>query len=123
MLETMAASPTANRPPVGKLIDFIDGYDPARGLDLDVAIKEDGRVVVYHSLPFTKDVSWFEFDLSTNKLDFIMDDGDIRDVGLPLSHSVAKHMQNSHQILMVLMDAESGQPVKGFYIPLVIHRS
>ena len=120
----MAATPsTPNRPPLGKLIDFVEGYDPVRGLDLEVTIKQDGRVVVFHSLPFTKDVSWFEFDLSTNKLDFIMDGGDIRNIGIALKQDIARHMQNSHQILMVLMDAETGQPKEGFYIPLVIHRT
>jgi hypothetical protein len=109
--------------PAGNLIDFVTGYDPSVGLDLEVAIKQDGRVVVFHSLPFKNEVSWFEFNLTTNKLDFILDDGDIRDIGLPVGKDVAKHMQNSHQILMVLMDPKTGDAKMGNYVPLVIHRT
>jgi hypothetical protein len=115
------ATPQKNAP--RNIADFVDGYDPAKGLDLEVAINEKGGVTVFHSHPFTGDISWFEFDLRTNKLDFVLDDGDVRDIGLPLSQGVAKHMQNAHQILMVLMDPKTGDAKAGVYVPLVIHRS
>ena len=63
-----------------------------------------------------------EFDLGTNKLDFILDNGDIRDIGLPLRADLAKNMQNSHQILMILLDDDSGEAKEGYYVPLIIHR-
>lgn len=113
----------SERPPVGNLTDFVYGITDDNRLDIEVAIKEDGRVVVFHSHPFKSDVSWFEFDLDSNKLDFVLDNGEIRDIGLPLSESVAKHMQNSHQILMVLLDPETGDAKEGNYIPLIIHRA
>ena len=111
------------RPPTGKLNDFVYGVDENNHLDIEVAIKEDGRVVIFHNRVFKNDLSWFEFDLETNKLDFVLDDGDLRDIGLPLSQAVAKHMQNSHQILMVLLDNETGEAKEGNYIPLIIHQS
>ena len=111
------------RPPVGNLTDFVVGITEDNRLDIEVAIKQDGKVVVFHSHPFKNDVSWFEFDLDTNKLDFVLDDGDIRDIGLPLLDNVAKHMQNSHQILMVLLDQETGEAEEGNYVPLIIHKS
>ncbi len=125
MLETMTepSLPKPERPPVGNLTDFVVGVDKAGKLDIEVAIKEDGHVIVFHSHPFKKEVSWFEFDLRTNKLDFVIDNGDVRDVGLPLTQDVAKHMQNSHQILMVLMDPKTGEATQGNYVPLIIHRT
>ena len=111
------------RPSASGLNDFVYGVDENNHLDIEVAIKEDGRVVVFHNKPFKNELSWFEFDLETNKLDFVLDDGDIRDIGLPLSSAVAKHMQNSHQILMVLLDNDTGEAKEGNYIPLIIHRS
>ena len=107
---------------VQSLRDFVDiGED--ENLDLEVAIMDDGRVVVFHTHPFKNDLSWMEFDLDTRKLDFILDDGEIRDIGLPLSSTVSKYMQNSHQILTVLMDPETGDATEGSFIPLIIHRS
>ena len=110
------------RPPVGALTDFVVG-DDKKFLDIEVAIMEGGRVVVFHSHRFKKEISWFEFDLSTNKLDFVLDSGDVRDIGLPLTQDVAKHMQNAHQIMMVLMDPKTGEAEQGHYVPLVIHRT
>jgi hypothetical protein len=112
---------TSDRPPVGNLTDFVYGADADNPLHIEVAIKEDGKVVVFHDKPFKKDISWFEFDLDTNKFDFIMDEGDLRDFGMPLDKSVAVHMQNSHQILMVLLDDDTGEAKEGNYVPLIIH--
>jgi hypothetical protein len=114
---------TPERPLVGKLIDFVNDVDENNHLEIEVAIKEDGKVVVFHNRTFKKEIAWFEFDLETNKLDFVLDDGDIRDVGVSLHDAVAKHMQNSHQILTVFLDNDSGDAVEGNYIPLIIHRS
>ncbi|MGB0719890.1 MAG: hypothetical protein ACPGRX_05425 [Bdellovibrionales bacterium] len=111
------------RPPVGTLIDFVEGVDENNHLDIEVAVKEDGKVVVFHNRKFKKDISWFEFDLETNKLDFILDNGDVRNTGLSLGQKVGKYMQNSHQILMVLLDNDTGEATQGSYVPLIIHRS
>lgn len=112
----------SEKPPAQSLRDFVyigkDEY-----LDIEVAVKEDGRVVVFHSHPFRNDLSWMEFDLGTNKLDFVLDGGDIRDVGMPLNAAVSKNMQNSHQILMVLLNPETGEAKEGNYVPLIIHKN
>lgn len=110
------------RPPVGNLTDFVEGVDENNHLDIEVAVNESGKVVVFHNRKFKNDVSWFEFDLGSNKLDFVLDDGDVRNTGLPLGRDVAKYMQNSHQILMVLIDHQTGAATQGSYVPLVIHR-
>lgn len=115
-------SEISDRPPVGALVDFVSGVDENTPLDIEVAVNETGKVVVFHNLPFKKDIEWFEFDLGTNKLDFVLDSGDVRDAGLPLGKDVAKYMQNSHQILMVLLDNETGEAKQGNYVPLIIHR-
>lgn len=116
------ASEIVERPPVGTLIDFVEGVDENNNLDVDIAVNEEGRVVVFHNRRFIKPLSWYEFDLEASKLDFIMDNGDVRDAGLPLKPGIAKHMQNSHQILTVLLDNETGEATEGHYIPLIIHQ-
>lgn len=115
-------SQISDRPPVGNLTDFVYGVDELHRLNIEVAVNEHGKVVVFHNRPFKKDISWFEFDLGSNRLDFILDDGDVRDAGLPLGRDVAKYMQNSHQILMVLLDDDTGEAKEGNYVPLIIHR-
>lgn len=112
----------SDSPPAGNLTDFVIGADDDNPLHIEVAIKEDGKVVVFHDKPFKMEISWFEFDLNSNNLDFVLDDGEIRDIGLPLTQDVAKHMQNSHQILTVLMDPHTGEAELGTYIPLILHQ-
>lgn len=121
MTETMQPKP--DRAPVGNLTDFVTGVDATHHLDIEVAVNQNGKVVVFHNRPFKNEVSWFEFDLGSSKLDFVLDGGEIRNAGIPLRKEIANYMQNSHQILMVLMDDETGQATKGNYVPLVIHRS
>ena len=125
MLELMTepSVPYTERPPVGNLTDFVIPVEGRKHLDVEVAIKEDNRVVLFYDRPFKKEISWFEFDLRTNKLDFVIDNGDVRDLGLPLSKDVAKYMQNTHQILMVLIDFKTGEAQEGSYVPLIIHSS
>ena len=112
----------SEHPPVGSLVDFVYGVDEKNDLDIEVGVNEAGRVVVFHNRVFKNDIAWFEFDLETRKLDFILDDGAIRDIGLPLDPQITKYMHNAHQILMVLVDAETKDHKEGHYVPLIIHK-
>lgn len=109
-------------PKRGNLTDFVYGVDENNSLQIEVAVKEDGRCAIFHNKPFRNDLSWLEFDLDTYNLDFVMDDGEIRNVGMPLTKDVSKNMQNSHQVLMVLMDDETGDAKEGYYVPLILHK-
>ena len=105
----------------GNLLDFVHGVTAESDLEIEVAVKDDGKCAIFHNKPFKNALSWLEFDLQSYKLDFVLDDGEIRDVGLPLNKDVSKHMQNSHQVLMVLMDEKTGLAKKGHYVPLILH--
>lgn len=111
----------SSRKPVGTLIDFVDNIGKNENFDIEVAIKEGGHVILFHSHPFKKELGWFEFNLTTKKLNFVLEDGEQRDSGLPLYDNVAAHMQNAHQILTVQMDPKTGDAVVGNYIPLILH--
>ena len=90
---------------------------------VDLVVNDMAEIYVFHNKPFKKRLSWIEFDLDTHALDFIMNDGDVRNFGASVPPRLARHMQNGFQVMMVLMDEKSGQPVSGAYFPLVIHRS
>ena len=119
---TALETPQGPRPPVGSLNDFFEKGTGHENLYIEVAIKEDGKVVLFHNRAPKAPVSWFEFELGTGKLDFVLDDGAVRDIGLPLRQAVTKHMQNAHQILMVWMDDKTGEVKEGHYVPLVVRR-
>lgn len=112
---------TAELPDRGNLTDFFYGVDEKSKLQVEVAVKEDGRCAVFHNKPFRNELSWLEYDLDTYRLDFVLDGGEIRNAGMPLNKEMSKNMQNTHQVLMVLMDDETGGAKEGFYVPLIIH--
>lgn len=88
-----------------------------------LAVNNEARVIVYHNKHFRKKLSWLEFDMNRNKLDFVMNDGDSRNFGIPVAPNLAKYMQNAFQVLMVLIDEETGEPEGGNYFPLILHRT
>jgi len=113
----------ADHSPVKDLSGFVYGVDENNPLDIEIAVNEVGKVVIFHNRVFKADISWFEFDLDTLKLTFVLDDGEIRDAGFYATKAMAKYMQNSHQILMVLLDDATGEAKEGNYIPLIIHKA
>lgn len=116
-----AAAPA---PMTGNISDFVyGGASKENPLFMEISINEKMQVMLFHNKTFKNELSWLEFDLSTNALDFVLDDGDIRDIGISLSKDVSKYMQNTHQVLMVLMDDQTGDAKEGRYIPLIVHRS
>ncbi|MFP4097311.1 MAG: hypothetical protein ACLFP8_07010 [Alphaproteobacteria bacterium] len=110
------------RPLTGTLVDFVHGVEEDNKLQIDVAVRDDGRCAVFYNKPFKAGISWLEFDLDTCMLDFVMESGEVRDSGLPVTRSMAKNMQNTHQMLMILIDDVTGEPKEGTYLPLIIHK-
>ena len=98
------------------------GTNADLNMQVEFAINDYAEAIVFHDKPFTKSLSWLEYDLDSHRLDFVMEDGEIRNFGIPINPSLAKYMQNAFQVLLVLMDQVSGEPVEGDYYPLVIHR-
>jgi len=119
----MATTNEQNKDPTsrGNLTDFVTGVTEESKLQIEIAVKDDGRCAIFHNKPFRKDLSWLEFDLNSCRLDFVLDSGEVRNAGMNLTKAMSKNMQNSHQILMILMDDVTGQPKKGYYVPLILH--
>lgn len=107
----------------GNLLDFVYGADDKTELQIDVSLRQDGKVVVFHDHPFKDPVQWYEFDVTTRHLNFVFEDGQTREVGLPIKENIAKNMQNTHQILTILLDNNTGEAKEGIYVPLIIHQS
>lgn len=118
MLAVMSAM-TKKAPPA--VPAYSEATDPT--FHVEIAVNDEGRVVVYHNKEFQKKLSWLEFDLASNKLDFVTDDGDLRDFGMPVDPRLAKNMQNTYQVEMVLMNMKEKKREKTEYCPLIVHRA
>lgn len=99
------------------------GVNPDGKVKVELVVNDRAEAIIFHNKPFSKALSWLEYDMDRKKLDFVMDDGDIRNFGIPVHPELAKYMDNAFQVLMVLTDEKTGDAVEGDYFPLIIHRA
>lgn len=95
---------------------------PRMGVRTELLVNDRAEAILLHDKPFDTEISWFEYDLDSSRLEFIMEDGDIRDFGIAIDRQLAKYLQNTYQILLVQVDKESGEYEEEEYFPLIIHR-
>ena len=96
---------------------------PRFGTYTELMINERAEALLLHDKPFQEELSWFEYDLDTSRLELIMEDGDIRDFGIAVDRMLAKYLQNAYQILTVMVDRNTGAYQEESYYPLIIHRA
>lgn len=102
---------------------YNEGKSPDMDVHVELIVNDRAEAMVFHNKPFSAKLSWLEYDLDSSKLDFILEDGELRNFGIPVHPSLAKYMQNAFQVLMVHMDEKTGEPLDGGYLPLIIHRA
>ncbi len=106
-----------------KTPEYNKGTNADNGMNAELVVNELAQAMIKHDQPFKEELSWLEYDLDTSKLDFIMEDGDVRNFGIPVDPALAKYLQNAFQVLMVLVDPDSKNVKEGDYYPLIIHRA
>lgn len=113
---------TENAPSIARPSGYSDGT-AFEDVKVELVINDRAEAFIFHNKPFKRQISWIEFDLDTNKLNFVMNDGDMRNFSLVVKKDMSKYLQNAYQILTVLTDEQSGEPVEGEYFPIIIHRA
>jgi len=104
-------------------MEFNKGTDPDLNMTVELVVNDRAEAMVLHDKPFKKDLSWLEYNLNTSKLDFVMEDGDVKNFGIPVDPALAKYLQNAFNVLMVLMNETMDEPQEGSYLPLIIYRA
>lgn len=95
--------------------------NPDMDMTIDLFIHQGAEVCVFHDKPFTKSLSWLEYDTKTNMIDFVMEDGDVRNFGIPVDASLKKYFHNAHLVSIVLWNAVTKKAESGVDLPLIIH--
>ena len=80
----------------------------------------DDHVYFLHDRPFQKMLSWVEYDVSTSQLNFIMEDGDLRDFGIPVLPQFSEHLKVMEEIAVA--EITGGKYKDGNNFPLIIHQ-
>lgn len=90
---------------------------------LDLVVNEDNKVSIFHNRPFAKKLGWLEYMLKVGKLTFVFEDGEMQDLGLQVPANMDKLMHNAQQVLVVEMEDDTGEPVKGMFYPIILQEA
>lgn len=112
---SMLAVPTVPKAPM-EASAFVND----NAVNVRLVIGDSGSAYVVYDRPFNKIMSWFEYDLDKNSLEFVMEDGEVRNFGIPVSREVGKYLQNTQIISFVHMTDDRINDASDF--PLIIHR-
>lgn len=107
------------------LADLYNEKHPIGGdqsLQLELSVGDGAKVALFHNKPFEADLSWLEYHSDERHLKMIMENGNIKSFPNPVPIHFSVQIENAHQVLMVLVDDFSGEPVAGGYFPLVVRR-
>jgi hypothetical protein len=109
-------SPFSSKPIGGAVAEY-----PEMDMEVHCVIGDGPSIWIFHDKPFSKILSWIEYDLTTSRLDFVLEDGDIRNFGIPIDRMFGAHMQNVHTIPVVLRNNDD--MLAGDNYPLIVHRA
>jgi len=90
--------------------------------DMEVALIHDHNDLLYiiHDKPFSNILSWVEYDTQTGMLNFIMDDGNLQDFGIPISDQYKNNLSVMPEIAIAYL--HRGEFQSGFEYPLIVHK-
>lgn len=88
-------------------------------MEVDLYIHDAGDINIFHNQRFQNTLSWIEYDINNGRIDFIMEDGDLRNFGIPVDPKAGPYLQNTHLISVVLMNGAT--PIEEQFVPLITH--
>ena len=103
-------------------IDTSDGSDRAASdanVKIELVVNDRGEAFVFHSRPFSSPLRRLYFRESDAALWFVLRDT-VRDFGIPVDTRMVQNLRHADRMLVVLMDAKTGEPIEGTYYPLIV---
>lgn len=88
---------------------------------VDMFISDESEVCILHDKPFTKTLSWIEYDTQTSKVEFILEDGDIRNFGIPIDRKYRAYFHNTHIVNLLQWNPATKEVESGMELPLIVH--
>ena len=87
---------------------------------MDLAIGQSGSFYVFSDKFFDKPVGWLEYDAARRSLDFIMEDGEVRNYGQEVDAEMAIHLERQSHAMLIRGTKEDVQSYAGY--TLIVHR-
>ena len=92
---------------------------PDMDIELDICVdRTDEAICVLFDKPFQKELSWIEYDATNASIDFIMDDGDTRNFGMPVPQNVQPYMAGKSCVSFIRREGK--ELLEEIEVPLII---
>jgi hypothetical protein len=103
--------------------DRNSGVTPSSHPDMKMevygATHDDGDIFILHDRPFHQELSWVEYDKTDSRIDFIMDDGNIRNFGINVPSEFGEKLKKLDTVSVILTRDQIA--VSGEDYPLIMH--
>ncbi len=90
-----------------------------KDLAITIFVTDKQEVCIFHDKPFSKPLSWLEYNPEKNMIEFVMDDGDIRNFGIPLPEKYKPAVVSSKTAYVIHKNPETKKVIAGKDLPLV----
>jgi WD40 repeat protein len=87
----------------------------------ELVVNERSEGIVFHNQPFRTPLERVEFNTSTRRLAFVLQNGVATEFGINVDPSPARYLESANRVLMVLMNEKTGEPIGGNYYPLLVY--
>lgn len=94
--------------------------NPDSDLAITVFVASQGELCFFHDKPFSKPISWLEYNPDTNIIEFMTEDGEVRNFGIPLPEKYKPAVANAKTAYVIHKNPETKKVVSGKDVPLVI---
>lgn len=105
------------------LVDFFDVPDRNRiqsHLDIEVAVKEGGHIVLFYSLPLRVHIRRIEYFLDEKEMVFYSERNSRRSIGLPISENVSVYLKDAKEIHLIRMDPKTSHVYSECKVPFAV---
>lgn len=99
---------------------IMDMNNPDKDMEIYLTIHDDGTPFIIHDAPFTESISWIEYHINTNQIDYITDSGEIRNFGIQIHPSFGAAIQDKNSIALIHM--VNGKALGGDELSLIIQQ-
>jgi hypothetical protein len=94
--------------------------EPSEDIEAFLLLDNPNDAYIFHEKEFGGNLSWIEYDLESGRLDFVMEDGHLKNYGMPVPKDMGAYLQNIHFICVAHKNA--GIVLSEVDLPLITHR-
>lgn len=92
---------------------------PDMKMEVDISVYDPQTITIFHDRPFTQELSWVEYDTINHSIEFVMDDGKLRNFGIPVDEKVGEYLKHNQEISVVLREDKTA--LTEIIVPLINH--